>query len=257
MKHFVSISLLFTLSFTYSLAQKKGTYYYPQFFRGAGFFLAANHSMHHYINKNEDLKNFFNPVFTYYYPPSHYSREYFLWGIGIFAEFLPFDNVRWQTEIEYIRKGAKERQVLNWFWGTFSDQFYPNKYTYIQWNNYLKWFFLKNNFGTCYFMAGIRLEYLLNQSVSVYAPISNSFPKLWFSGDVALGYEWDVTWFHYFHPFVEYHWNPDIIYHTYNKDLYNVKVRNRTFELRFGLIFRPKGKAIDDCNAPKYRGVEL
>ena len=250
--------LTFLISFTLSLnAQRKGTYYYPQFFRGVGLFIAANHSMHHYVNNNARLKDFFNPVFTYYYPPSHYSREYFSWGVGIFAEFLPFDNIRWQTELEYTHKGAKERLLLDWFWGSVSDKFYPNKYTYLQWNNYLKWFFLRNNYGTFYWMFGIRLEYLLGQSISVYAPISSSFPKLWWSGDIALGYEWDVTWFRYFHPFVEYHWNPDVIYHRYKKDLYDVKVRNITFELRFGLIFRPKGRAIDDCNAPKYRGVEF
>jgi hypothetical protein len=31
-------------------------------------------------------------------------------------------------------------------------------------------------------------------------------------------------------------------------------VRNRTFELRIGLIFRPAKGSIDDCNAPTYHG---
>ena len=50
--------------------------------------------------------------------------------------------------------------------------------------------------------------------------------------------------------FVEYHWNPDIIRHTHD----NVKVRNRTFELRVGLVYRKKKRSIDDCNAPRYNG---
>jgi hypothetical protein len=32
-----------------------------------------------------------------------------------------------------------------------------------------------------------------------------------------------------------------------------VTMWNRTLELRVGIIFRPK-KALDDCNAPRFRG---
>ncbi len=253
LRYFTLLLILMALSTN----AQRGTYYYPQFFRGAGIFGAANESMHGYVNKNAGSKDFFNPVFTYYYPPSHISREYFSWGAGIFAEFLPYDKLRWQTEIEYTHKGAKEKEVTNWFWGTRNGSFSPNTYTYIQWNNFLKYFFLSTYNGDFYWMAGVRLEYKLSQSISAFAPISSSFPTIWFSGDIGIGHEWAITWFRYFHPFIEGHWNPDIIYHSYTDNGYNVKSRNRTFELRLGVIFRPKGRAIDDCNAPKYRGVEF
>ncbi|MCW3076420.1 MAG: hypothetical protein JWO32_1029 [Bacteroidetes bacterium] len=224
-----------------------------QFFRGFGIFGAGTESMHRYKNTDENKKDFendnplnYNPA--YYYPQSHFSHEYFNWGAGIFAEFGRRDKARWQTEIEYTHKGAKEREVIDLFTGTRNTDYGVNKYTYIQWNNYLKYFSpfgLSSNF---YLMPGIRLEYLFGSSASVFTPVSGAFPKFWFSGNLGLGYEFPL--FKKISMFTEYHWNPDIITHTTN----NIKVRNRTFELRVGLMYRPKKRSIDDCNAPRYNG---
>ena len=224
-----------------------------QFFRGIGIFAAGTESAHFYENKNEGQKdaNVDTPnnfPYNAYYPQSHISREYFSWGAGLFAELLNKDNVRWQTEFEYTHKGAKEKELTDPFFGTRSGGYSTNKYTYIQWNNYLKFFGPFGLSSQWYLMPGVRLEYLFKQSVSAFTPYAGNFPKIFFSGNVGLGKEFPIL--KKISAFVEYNWNPDVLSHK--KD--NIKYRNRTFELRVGLIYRPKRKNIDDCNAPKYHG---
>lgn len=223
-----------------------------RFFRGFGIFGAGTHSSHRYINTDEDKKDFendnpFNYNPSYYYPQSHISREGFNWGAGLFAEFGR-RNGRWQTEFEYANKSVQEREVTDPFFGIRSDGWGSNKYTYIQWNNYLKFFGLFGLPSNIYVMPGVRLEYLFKKSASVFTAVSGNFPRFWFSGDIGLGYEFPI--FRRISGFTEYHWNPDIINHKTD----NIRVRNRTFELRFGLIYRPRTRSIDDCNAPRYRG---
>lgn len=224
-----------------------------QFFRGFGIFAAGNHSAHYYTNKNAgekdaevDVAN--NFPYNAYYPNSHISREYFSWGAGIFAELLNRDRIRWQTELEYTHKGAKEKELIDPFIGTRDGSFSLNKYTYFQWNNYLKFYNPIGLSSHWYLMPGIRLEYLFRKSVSAFTAYAGNMPVIFFSGNVALGYEFPITKTIY--GFTEYHWNPDILSHK--KD--NVTYRNRTFELRVGLMYRPKKRNIDDCNAPKYHG---
>jgi len=224
-----------------------------QFFRGVGIFGAVNHSCHYYNNKDADKRtldplDFNSSTYTYYYPRNHISREYFSWGAGIFAELLPYDRVRWQTELEYTHKGAKEKELLDPFIGTRTDGFSVNKYTYFQWNNYLKFYNPLGYSSHWYVLAGVKLEYLFSQSVSAYTRYAGSLPKIFFSGDVALGYEFPL--FKNFYGFTEYHWNPDILSHK--KDA--VRYRNRTFELKVGIMYRPRKRNIDDCNAPRYNG---
>ncbi|MBA3664125.1 MAG: hypothetical protein H0W61_07960 [Bacteroidetes bacterium] len=222
-----------------------------QFFRGFGIFGAGTESMNHYVNtdankRDWDTDNLFSYNPSYYYPQNTISREYFNWGAGLFAEFGG-DYGRWQTEFEYTHKGAKIRELLEPFNGIRDDAYSTNKYTYIQWNNYLKYYGPFGLSPNIYLMPGVRLEYLFSSSTSVYQPYS-TFPKFWFSGNLGLGYEFPIL--KKINAFVEYHWNPDIIYHKSDQ----VKVRNRTFELRAGLVYRPKKKSIDDCNAPRYKG---
>jgi len=222
-----------------------------QFFKGFGIFGAGTESMNQYKNTDEDQRDWSRDSLTgynrsYYYPQNTISREYFSWGAGVFAEFGG-DYGRWQTEIEYTHKGGKIRELTEPFNGIRADGFSTNKYTYIQWNNYLKYYSPFGLSSQFYLMPGVRLEYLLNSSTSVYSPFS-SFPKFWFSGNVGLGYEFPL--FRRINWFTEYHWNPDIIFHKSD----NVKVRNRTFELRIGLVYRPRKRSIDDCNAPRYKG---
>ena len=97
-------------------------------------------------------------------------------------------------------------------------------------------------------MAGVKLEYLFRKSVVVFPEVANSFPTFWFSGDLGVGYEFPL--FKKFSAFIETHWNPDVIRHTHD----NVKARNRTFEVRGGIVMRPRKRRIDDCNAPVYKG---
>lgn len=105
--------------------------------------------------------------------------------------------------------------------------------------------------GQWYTMLGVRLEYLNSFAVSVFPEMAGTFPKIWFSGDAGAGFEF-FTWKKW-HPFVEFHYNPDLIYQPPRLGLSSV--RSRTFELRVGIIFRPMPKSIDDCNAPVYHGT--
>jgi hypothetical protein len=224
-----------------------------QFFRGIGIFGAVTQSMHRYKNKDEGLKDplLDNPLnfnMDAYYPPTHFSREKFDWGAGVFAEFLSHDKFRWQTEFEFTHKGAKEKEITDFLFGTRSESFGKNRYTYIQWNNYLKYFSPFNLPSNYYLMLGVRLEYLFQTNASVFNGYSDQFRKIWFNPDAAIGYEFPL--FRKISMFAEYHYNPDVI----PLKVKNVSIRNRTFELRVGLIYRPRRRAIDDCNAPRYNG---
>ena len=230
--------LLFTLTICAAQAQFK--------YKGVGIFGSLTQSAHHYNNLDTDKKDTtFN--INHYYPETHYSKEFFNWGAGAFVEFGNQD-LRWQTELEYINKGAKEMALTNPFTGERSGSFSSTKLTYIEWNNYLK-FYYPLGYAHCYWMPGIRLEYLFKKSAGAYSDVVNSFPTFWFSGDIAVGYEFPL--FKKFSAFAEYHWNPDIIPYTYNS---NTKIRKRTFELRLGVMMRPRKRSIDDCTAPTYKG---
>lgn len=218
-------------------------------FKGAGVFGALTMSKHEYRNLDEDKKADTPFVYNRFYPQTHISKEFFSWGAGIFLELSRNENVRWQTELEYINKGANEMQVLDYVSGARSGLYSGNKLTYIQWNNYLKFWNPIFYSSHWYFMMGVRLEYLFKRSASVYPDVIAAFPKFWFSGDLGLGYEFPIT--EKIGAFVETHWNPDIIPHKYNG---NTRVRSRTFEARVGLTYRPRKRRIDDCNAPVYKG---
>lgn len=227
--------------------------YGQRFFRGFGVFGAGNSSMHHYKNLNENKKDFdFDSptsfIYDYYYPQSHYSREYFSWGAGIFAELGKGDRGIWQTEFEYTHKGAREKEVIDPFLGTRAGSFSKNKYTLIQWNNYLKYYGIFGLPSSYYIMPGVKIEYIFKQSVSAFTSISGSFPKIWFSAVGGIGKEFPL--FKNYTMFTEAHWNPDVTFHRKN----DIKFRNRTYELRVGIIYRPRKRSIDDCNAPRYKG---
>lgn len=218
-------------------------------FKGVGVFGALTVSKHEYKNKDTDKKtdSIFNP--DYFYPQSHISKEFLNWGAGIFLELSRNENVRWQTELEYMNKGANEMAVVNYVTGERTGVYSKNKLTYIQWNNYLKFYNPIFANAHWYILAGVRLEYLLKRSASVYPDVIAKFPKFWFSGDLGVGYEFPVT--QKIGVFVEEHWNPDIIPHKYNG---NTNVRARSFETRVGITYRPRKRRIDDCNAPVYKG---
>ena len=218
-------------------------------YRGVGIFGSFTHSAHYYNNEDTDKKVQDSAVQKhpeYFYPHTHHSKEFLNWGAGIFVEFGR-QRLRWQTELEYINKGANERPLVNPVTAEVSDDYLSNKLTYIQWNNYLK-FYYPLGYAHWYIMPGVRLEYLFRSAVNVFPEISANFPQFWFSANLGVGYEFPIV--RNISGLVEYHWNPDVLRHRHG----NTTVRNRTNELRVGLVLRPKKKSIDDCNAPVYRG---
>lgn len=220
------------------------------FLKGYGVFISGTSSKHEYRNADTDKKT--DSIFdvSYFYPQTHISKERLSWGGGIFAE-LGRERVRWQTELAYMNKGAKEMPFAppgSFITGDRTGSFQTNKYTYIQWNNYLKFFYNAGGGTNWYWMVGVRGEYLFRQSTPVFSDFSGNFPKFWFSGDASLGYEFPL--FRRLHVFAEGHWNPDIISHKQS----NTAIRARTFELRTGIVIRQRKRAIDDCNAPRYNG---
>lgn len=225
-------------------------YQAQKLFKGVGVFGALTISKHQYKNLDAD-KRFLDTIFEpqHFYPQNHISKEFLNWGAGIFLELSRNQNVRWQTELEYINKGAKEYTLLNPYTGARTDSYSSNKLTYIQWNNYIKFWNPVFSKAHWYFMMGVRLEYLFRRSATTYGDVVAAFPKFWFSGDLGLGYEFPIT--EKIGVFVEQHWNPDIISHKYNG---NTRVRARTFETRIGITYRPRKRRIDDCNAPVYKG---
>ena len=213
-----------------------------QFLRGIGIFIGLTESSHRYINKLPVDSAFMHT----YDAPSHRSAEFFSWSVGFLGEFLKYDKFRWQTEIEFCNKGAVERPLLDRYTGE-RGPVSANAYGNIQWNNFAKFFFNEGYRGTPYIMIGARIEYNLMRTITAYAPVAGAVPKINFTPDVSLGYEF--VSYSKFKPFVELHYNPDLLkLHVGNVDMWN-----RTLELRVGIIFRPK-KDLDNCNAPKYKG---
>lgn len=139
----------------------------------------------------------------------------------IFAEFFTHDNLTWRTEVEYNKKGCKDKDG-----GDF-----VNKLTYLSWNNYLK---MRTELfsGTPYLLLGGRAEYLLSQATQT-PTVTGSFNKFQFNPDAGLG--WEFTVYSSVKPFLELHYNPDIGLNAYKAG--NLEVKNRAWELRLGLRF--------------------
>ena len=93
---------------------------------------------------------------------------------------------------------------------------------------------------------GPRVEYTFTQATNSPA-IVDAFQKFNFSWSTGIGFKKIV--YEYFKPFVELHYNPDTpFYYAYKTDPLNV--RNRAWELRIGLIYRPGGH--DSCPTVVY-----
>ena len=216
-----------------------------QFFRGFGLFVGGTTSSHRYINTEPVDPNFF----THTVPaPSHRSGEFMYFSVGLLGEFLKYDHIRWQTELEYCKKGAVERPLL-FPWPAVRGGATPNTYTNIQWNNFVKIIGNEGYRGTPYLMLGGRLEYNLSRQITAYAPVAGLVPKITITPDVGVGYEF--TSFSKWHLFTEVHYNPDAI----KIKTGSVVFWQRMWEVRIGIIYRPK-KSIDDCNAPRYHGSD-
>lgn len=221
-----------------------------QILKGFGLYGALTDSRHKYKNIDAGSRQFTSADFAanpnFYTNTNYIGADAQSWGLGIFAEFSRQDAARWQTELSYTKKASRERPLVDPF-NVQRGGFVMNQFTYIQWNNYLKHFTDFGYSGQWYWMLGARIEYLLSGAAAANAPYSMP-KKIWASGDLGLGVEFPlirkINWF------LEGHWNQDI----YNPKIGSTLMRNRTFELRIGLVYRPRRKSIDDCNAPKYRG---
>lgn len=152
------------------------------------------------------------------------------------AEFIDNDNIRWITEFQFNQKGCKDK--------TDSATF-RNRLNYICWNNFLK-FQYETFDGFPYILLGPRIEYTLTQATTSPS-IASSFQKFNFSWSVGAGFEKIV--YSYFKPFIEVHYNPDTFFYYAYKTA-PLDIRNRAWELRIGLIYRPGGH--DSCPAVIY-----
>lgn len=152
------------------------------------------------------------------------------------AEFIDSDVVRWVTEFQFNQKGCKDKT---------DSATYKNRLNYICWNNFLKMQFETFD-GYPYVLLGPRVEYTFSQAVNSPA-VTGNFKKFNFSWSAGVGFEKIV--YSNFKPFVELHYNPDTFFY-YAYETAPLDIRNRAWELRIGLIFRPGGG--DDCPSVIY-----
>lgn len=212
--------------------------------KGYGIYGGVTTSAHEYINLDAH-KMELALLERYFYTRNHQSKEFVSWAAGIFGEWALTGPLFLQSELEYINKGAQEKPYVNIYTLERTENFLSNTYTYFTWNTALKYYFKPQ---TWYAMSGVRLEYLFKSSTPVFSEFSSQFPKIWYGGDIALGYEFPIK--KRAHGFIEFHYNPDLLWH-YHKQ---IRIKNRTLELRTGIVIRERKRRIDDCNAPKYNG---
>ena len=216
-----------------------------QFFRGVGIFIGGTTTSDKYINRLPVDPNFF----THTAPaPSHRSGELVSFSVGILGEFLKYEHIRWQTELEYCTKGGVERPLL-FPWPAVRGGATANAFQNIQWNNFAKIFGNEGYRGTPYLMLGARLEYNFARSITAYGAVAGAVPKINLTPDVGIGYEF--TSYSKWHLFTEVHYNPDAIKMVVDP----VVFWQRMWEIRLGIIYRPR-KSLDDCNAPRYHGSD-
>lgn len=214
-----------------------------QFLQGIGFFGSGTSSRHDYLNSN----SVDSVPFRILTPESHRSSERQSWGAGVVFEMFSFSGFRLQSEIEYINKGAVEKnELVNIF--TNERKRGVSKYKYIAFNNFAKFRMETFNF-TSSLLIGARLEYNLGKSIDAYNQVADNFKKLWVSPDIGIGFE--PYSYRKLKIFTELHYNPDVR-RQYNKN--NVAANNRTWELRVGIMWRKKKMNDLDCNAPRYHG---
>ena len=214
-----------------------------QIINGFGAFVSGTSSRHQYVNSNNP-DEFPKRILI---PESHRSSERVSWGVGVVAELFNFFGCRWQSEFEYINKGAIEKNELISIENNNRRE-NTNKYAYIGFNNFIKYRLELINF-TGSFLLGARAEYMLSKSTPAYESVASNFKNLTFSPDIGIGFEpFTIGKLKYF---TELHYNPDVL-KQYDKN--SITATNRTWELRIGIMFRKKETVDIDCNAPVYRG---
>jgi hypothetical protein len=219
----MNIRIKYFILFLFSLSIARA-----QFFQGLGIFGGLTLSNQKYSIRSIE------PNILYK------SLNRFRYSGGFVAEFIDHDIFRWQMNLAYVQKGMKDYSVLG--------KAAYNNYDHISFENYLK---VRYEFYKLipYILVGPRVEYNIIKSTAVFKPESDAINPLQFSLGLGAGIE--LVTFGRFKPFIEGYYNPYVL-PLYNKN--NVSITGRTFELRIGVIYRPKRKAFDDCNAPRYNG---
>ncbi len=197
---------------------------FGQFFRGIGITGGVTMAKQKWFLNPDDSREIIK------------KKNIFGFNGSLRAEFIDNDVIRWVTEFQFNQKGCKDK--------TDSATF-KNKLNYICWNNFLK-FQYETFDGYPYILLGPRVEYTLPQATKS-PEITGAFNKFNFSWSIGAGYEKIV--YSYFKPFIELHYNPDTpFFYAYKSS--PLDIRNRAWELRIGIIYRPGGH--DDCPAVVY-----
>ncbi len=213
-----------------------------QFFRAVGIYGAGAISRHKWTNLNQNSQYPTTPETGYaIFIPNHKGKVLLGWGAGIVAEMLRYESIRWRTEIEYIKKGSYDFVTsING-----SRAYGRNKLDYFAWNNFL--IFRKELFSFVpYVLVGPRVEYTFVNAPQIHPEIIGATSKFHFSWSAGAGIE--LVTFGKLKPFLEYHYNPDIL-KLYNRNL--LRVSNLTHEIRLGVLWRFEKRG-EDCNSPVY-----
>ncbi len=188
-----------------------------QFFQGFGVTLGGTYSNQKWmLNNDDDIR----------------QRYKLSFNGSVFAEMFDHDYTRWITEIEYNRKGYRQRFPV--------DDKGAVQANYVSWNNYLK--FRQELYDvTPYWYIGPKVEYYLNGSMPV--PMS----QIHVTGATGIGIELIS-----FDPWIwllDFQWNPDIM-PSFKQDPpafeggipVPEKIRHNAFELKLGVKFKGKRK---------------
>jgi hypothetical protein len=187
-----------------------------QFFQGFGVTLGGTYSNQKWKLTNDDNIN---------------QRYKLSFNGSVFAELGDHDYARWITEIEYNRKGARQRFPV--------DDKSAIKANYVSWNNFLK--FRQELYDvTPYWYIGPKVEYLINGSLP--------YSQIHATGATGIGIEL-LT----FDPWIwllDFQWNPDIMpslktdapLPNENTILTYQRIRHNAFELKLGVKFKGKAK---------------
>jgi hypothetical protein len=166
-------------------------------------------------------------VWNYADPHPSDTKKYRLGFNGsVFIEMINHPTWRWVSELQYNQKGGID-QIAS------GDKF-NNGIDYISFNNFIKLREQELSI-TPYLIAGPRLEYRLASHAQNNPDIIDNFKPLHISFSAGAGVE-----FLRFNPwlwFLEFQYNPDISNAFRNKDLDDLRIRNRAFELRIGLKY--------------------
>ncbi len=156
------------------------------------------------------------------------------WNGSVFVEMMNKTYWRWISELQYNQKGAIDQVP--------TGEKFNNRIDYISFNNFIK--IREEEYAiTPYLIAGPRIEYKLSthpqdKSGNIVNPsidIINNFKPLHVSFSVGAGVEF--LRFKPWLPFIEFQFNPDITNAYRNKDLSDLQIRHRAFELRVGLKY--------------------